>query len=1293
MDPREDRISIYRAELKKLLQQHMRLPVQVVNPQNRSASGQSAASVPPGGLGLDGANSNPTGVGNGAPLLQSSGTPSSPVGVDGPQLPPLSFGGGVPFPTSNGPNNANAINLNVNNVPVNGNDVPSSRLSTIEESSVVTHNAPQHHQNQTARNAEMHGANGSPGAGAGGTSIPPPIREGPMNVNGAPAVPPKLSPSPMSDASARKSVFLPTAPSLPSLQVSTTSVVPPRFQNQVGLGNSTSEWKTSSLTNFGPPPDQVGSRAIVSPAPNFPNDKQAGAAATHPQPRLVGTLSGSTNNPYIDTVPSKPWTPSTSSPRPQLPTSTSAGTTTTTSSTAATTSTSMSEGQDTEGSKDLLKEPGVMFILGGGSGNTQLPQARSVPGYGAGVGAGVGAGLGTGLGVGTGIGAVVQSAPVLGVADNGNESDDDPSLYSTSAGVHRDGETTSLPSAVLGSNSLAAPAPKTPGSLLAYAGIMDSEDGHQQQVSEKEEQSGIKQQYRPGPPAKRDTPMSFVGDNSSAVPAKAPQSETFTVTKSSGLAPTVGSLERLSPTRFGSGLGRKPSGARELVAPRHGSNLGSSVQSRSSNVGGDNISSSSRTFTEDGSVMETTVGLVSRVDAAGQDDGGVGEEALTALSYLNYADGGERVGGQGSNMTSTDTTAAATLSTSHVPPPPEVFSSSVEPLKARSVPVGSASSGAGDVSDPNETLPYTESSFAPSSKAAERKAKVKAQKDAHLAAVQKPGRANGKRKSIAGTWDSSEEEDDEDEDEDEDVDSDEASRRNGGYKGKGAQQQSGPSGSTSSALGHGRLGSQVTVGMGGELSETHTTSQLRPPRNLPQIPGRRSPGGFFYSSNCFCFSYFALGENTFTRRIPSEQYMDGGRRTYYEEGPQIRSQAEAPIPGAQRQTIWTKVLDPGQPVGRPQSEHAAKDTFVQLEPSETMTKAFALHGLLSVGIQDKEDRSAKRQEELARESGGSLINVPNKPPPPQSGLLGYVTAHEKERKREGGLGAALTEREREKRVVEERQRRLDEQQRQQLEQMQQGMMFNPMMNPMMMNMMMNMNMNPMMTGGGMGGMGAINPMMTGGGMGMNPMMGGFGGMMGGGFNPQHMFAAQQAAQAYQQAMMTLSAAGSQVGGPNAGGGNVGEGGPFPPGNNTGVGMLSPAMSGNAGFDPRMSMFGMNSMMGMGMPSMGMGGLGPQMTGMSNFDAMASPGLAFPNGGGGTGMNASPNVNELGVVTSGGDGHGSLSLQPPSMRHSQFSSRTSSPAGRGSPKVSGPTNATNGEYHYEGGRPSRPATPR
>ena len=414
-----------------------------------------------------------------------------------------------------------------------------------------------------------------------------------------------------------------------------------------------------------------------------------------------------------------------------------------------------------------------------------------------------------------------------------------------------------------------------------------------------------------------------------------------------------------------------------------------------------------------------------------------------------------------------------------------------------------------------------------------------------------------------------------------------------------------------------------------------------------------------------------------SRRIPSDQYTEGARRTYHEEAaPQFKTQAEVHVPGPTRQ-VWSQVLDPGRPVGRPQPEQS-RETFVQLEPSETMTKPFAAQGLLSAGLQDKEDRSAKRQEEHARETGASLINVPSKPPPPQSGLLGYVTAHEKERGRSGGLGATLTEREREKRVAEERQRRFDEHQRQQLDQVQQGMSmygapfgYNPMMNPMMMNMM---GMNPMMAGGG-----GLSPMMTGGGMApMNPMMSGFPGMMGG-FSPQHMFAAQQAAQAYQHAMMAFSVAGSQVGGEGgaAAGGNNGGAvvGPQPTNGvhnvtSAGLGVMNPAITGNmGGFDPRMSMFGMGMMnMGMGMPQMGgQIPVGAQITGMSNFDPRASPGPG----------NASPsNVN-----------NNDLGLQPPA-QPPQFSSRTSSPAGRGSPRF-----VVLGEQQPERGRPLHTTSPK
>jgi CCR4-NOT transcriptional complex subunit CAF120 len=211
------------------------------------------------------------------------------------------------------------------------------------------------------------------------------------------------------------------------------------------------------------------------------------------------------------------------------------------------------------------------------------------------------------------------------------------------------------------------------------------------------------------------------------------------------------------------------------------------------------------------------------------------------------------------------------------------------------------------------------------------------------------------------------------------------------------------------------------------------------------------------------------------------------------------------------------------PQGETQGKATGRDTFVRIEPNETMTMAFQPQGLLQAGMADKQNRSAKQQEANARETGASLINVPNPPPPPQMGLVGAITAHQRDREREGGVGAVLTEKERERRLAEERQRKYDELQRAQLDkamslsgnnmEMQQG--YNPMM------------LNPMM-GWGM-------PMMYG----MNGM--GMGGMAGwGGMSPQQqqqqqqqqyqMWAAQQAAmQAYQQAMISFSQAGSQAG--------------------------------------------------------------------------------------------------------------------------------------------------------------------
>lgn len=623
---------------------------------------------------------------------------------------------------------------------------------------------------------------------------------------------------------------------------------------------------------------------------------------------------------------------------------------------------------------------------------------------------------------------------------------------------------------------------------------------------------------------------------------------------------------RQSPTAR-SGLRRKPSGAREQ-------GTGRSLKS--------GVSSSTKSLTEDTDSDESmdrsqvSPPQVKIVQPLPSEDANL--DVLAALSYLDVND--------------EPPPTSKTVRNQKMSPPSS-------PAPSPSVPFTTPTAATID----DKAASQFRSSFALSKQAVERKAKAQAQQIAHHAAVHKPGRLNGKQKSrVGGGWnESSDEEEEEEEDDDDDdeanSDSDDAPASN-----KLKPPSSGHASSNTSLK---PPQNSTHMSHRNEIMTDYQGVQPRGPRNLPQVPNNRPYGE----------------DHPPPRRMVSDQFSDVGRRPNHDENHQIRSQSELPHPGSAQKSLWSQVLDPGRPAGH-FPEQNTRDTFIQLEhPSETMTKAFTPQGLLSAGLQDKQDRSAKRQEELARETGASLINVPNKPPPPQTGLLGAITAHERERKREGGMGAALTEREREKRAAEERQRRFDEQQRQQLEQMQQGGSmygqfpgFNPMMNPMMgMGMM---GMNPMMTG--------MNPMMTGG---MAPMMTGYNPMMPA-LNAQQMFAAQKAAtQAYQQAMMAYSTAGSQMGG----------------GDNGGTQPMVPNMTGSMpfmGYDPRMSMMGMG-MMG---PQMGMP-LGMQMTGMSTFD----PRFSNNPGNGGA-------MNDLG-------------LQPPNVLGAQNpGSRSSSPARRDSPAV-------------------------
>lgn len=179
-----------------------------------------------------------------------------------------------------------------------------------------------------------------------------------------------------------------------------------------------------------------------------------------------------------------------------------------------------------------------------------------------------------------------------------------------------------------------------------------------------------------------------------------------------------------------------------------------------------------------------------------------------------------------------------------------------------------------------------------------------------------------------------------------------------------------------------------------------------------------------------------------------EQYYASSqaRQSYYDNGPEFR--ASPPPPS-------------------------------HFDESTSRSRAFVNpHGLLHAGILEKEERSARAMEHEARNTGGPLVSIPSKPPPPQTGLVGAITSHQREKERTGGVGRAITEQQRERKLAEQRQQKFDETQRQQLQQQQQMMMMQQMQMQ-----------QQMQYGGGYPGM--MNPWMTGGMMG-SP----YGGMMG-----------------------------------------------------------------------------------------------------------------------------------------------------------------------------------------------------
>lgn len=284
--------------------------------------------------------------------------------------------------------------------------------------------------------------------------------------------------------------------------------------------------------------------------------------------------------------------------------------------------------------------------------------------------------------------------------------------------------------------------------------------------------------------------------------------------KSSVVNPSASSrvVGRLSPTR--SGLGRKPSGARAQLTHRS-----------YNRVGPESFSSQTLTEEEEEESMSEKPDQENNKNVTYDD---ANAEALAALTYLDMAD-------------SQDVSSSATP-----PSPPQLHSPIITPPSVER-PKFQLSDGPPippAVSSP-DSGPFR-SSFAPSSKVAERIMKAQVQQAAHEAAKHRPGRANGKKKAktaATGAWESSDEEDDEEEEdeEDDDVDSDpEAPMR-------GPQSTSSQQGFSSSSSSRPPQSSQLGTS---DSNVNGPPSHLRPSRHLPVPPGRS--GKCYDSVHCGC---------------------------------------------------------------------------------------------------------------------------------------------------------------------------------------------------------------------------------------------------------------------------------------------------------------------------------------------------------------------------------------------------------------------------------------------------------
>ena len=149
------------------------------------------------------------------------------------------------------------------------------------------------------------------------------------------------------------------------------------------------------------------------------------------------------------------------------------------------------------------------------------------------------------------------------------------------------------------------------------------------------------------------------------------------------------------------------------------------------------------------------------------------------------------------------------------------------------------------------------------------------------------------------------------------------------------------------------------------------------------------------------------------RPIPGMSPQEA-RRSYYEHGPSPENRI-SPLPSPSNASPYNASPLPSSP---------SRGDFRQLREESParqpgLKPVVSPHGLLHAGIIDKEERSARALESQARDSGGPLVSLPSKPPPPQTGLVGAITSHQREKERTGGVGRALTEQQRERKLAEQ----------------------------------------------------------------------------------------------------------------------------------------------------------------------------------------------------------------------------------------------------------------------------------